>query len=106
MQLCLCVTDTIIQHFVRCIETDGLHVQYLQFLQTVVKSDGQYLRKCQDIVMQEVCILMHFCAFYNLNQYAVRLSGCYWNKTSFKAIAFYNTDFDNQVVLPVLALST
>ena len=54
MQLCLCVTDTIIQHYVRCIESDGLHVEYLVFLQTVVKSEGQFLRKCQDIVMQEV----------------------------------------------------
>ncbi|KAL5260490.1 hypothetical protein ACHWQZ_G010582 [Mnemiopsis leidyi] len=54
MQLCLCVTDTIIQHYVRCIESDGLHVEYLVFLQTVVKSEGQYLRKCQDIVMQEL----------------------------------------------------
>ena len=54
VQLCLCVTDTIIQHYVRCIESDGLHVEYLVFLQTVVKSEGQFLRKCQDIVMQEV----------------------------------------------------
>ena len=64
MQLCLCVTDTIIQHYVRCIESDGLHVEYLVFLQTVVKSEGQYLRKCQDIVMQEVgflgCLILKF----------------------------------------------
>lgn len=52
--LCSEVTERVIQHFVHCIETHGRQVQYLQFLQTVVKAEGQYIRKCQDMVMQEL----------------------------------------------------
>ncbi|XP_077487109.1 inositol 1,4,5,-trisphosphate receptor isoform X2 [Amblyomma americanum] len=52
--LCSEVTERVVQHFVHCIETHGRHVQYLQFLQTVVKAEGQYVRKCQDMVMQEL----------------------------------------------------
>ena len=54
MQLCNEVTERVIQHFVHCIETHGRHVQYLRFLQTIVKSEGNYIRKCQDLVMAEV----------------------------------------------------
>ncbi|XP_074645592.1 inositol 1,4,5-trisphosphate receptor-like [Tubulanus polymorphus] len=52
--LCNEVTEKVIQHFVHCIETHGRHVQYLRFLQTIVKSEGQYIRKCQDMVMAEL----------------------------------------------------
>ncbi|CAH1782936.1 unnamed protein product [Owenia fusiformis] len=52
--LCNEVTDKVVQHFVRCIETHGRHVEYLKFLQTIVKSDGQYIRKTQDMVMAEL----------------------------------------------------
>lgn len=41
-----------------CIETHGRHVQYLKFLQTIVKAENQFIRKCQDLVMQEVCSLV------------------------------------------------
>ena len=43
-----------VQHFVHCIETHGRHVEYLHFLQTIVKAEGQFIRKCQDMVMQEL----------------------------------------------------
>ena len=56
IQLCNEVTERVVQHFVHCIETHGRHVQYLKFLQTIVKSEGQYIRKCQDTVMAEVRI--------------------------------------------------
>ena len=52
--LCCDVTERVVQHFVHCIETRGRHVQYLKFLQTIVKSEGNYIRKCQDLVMAEV----------------------------------------------------
>jgi len=52
--LCGEVTERVVQHFVRCIETHGRHMQYLKFLQTVVKSENTYIRKCQDMVMSEV----------------------------------------------------
>ena len=54
MQLCNEVTEAVVQHFVHCIETHGRHVQYLRFLQTIVKSEGSFIRKCQDAVMAEV----------------------------------------------------
>ncbi|XP_030748640.1 inositol 1,4,5-trisphosphate receptor isoform X3 [Sitophilus oryzae] len=52
--LCNEENEKVIQHFVHCIETHGRHVQYLKFLQTIVKADNQFIRKCQDMVMQEL----------------------------------------------------
>lgn len=52
--LCNEVSAKVIQHFVHCIETHGKHVQYLKFLQTIVKAENQFIRKCQEMVMQEV----------------------------------------------------
>jgi hypothetical protein len=52
--LCSEVSERVIQHFVHCIETHGRHIQYLKFLQTVVQANGQFIRRCQDLVMQEV----------------------------------------------------
>ncbi|XP_035209634.1 inositol 1,4,5-trisphosphate receptor type 1-like isoform X3 [Stegodyphus dumicola] len=52
--LCNELSERVVQHFVHCIETHGRHVQYLKFLQTIVKAEGQYIRKGQDIVMQEM----------------------------------------------------
>lgn len=54
VSLCNEVTDRVVQHFVHCIETNGRYVQYLKFLQTIVKAEGQYIRRCQDMVMAEV----------------------------------------------------
>ncbi|XP_069940179.1 inositol 1,4,5-trisphosphate receptor isoform X5 [Cherax quadricarinatus] len=53
-QLCGEVSERVIQHFIHCIETHGRHVQYLKFLQTIVKAEGQFLRRSQDMVMQEL----------------------------------------------------
>ena len=55
------VTERVVQHFVHCIETHGRHVQYLKFLQTIVKSEGTYIRKCQDTVMAEVSTTSAMC---------------------------------------------
>ncbi|XP_066247239.1 inositol 1,4,5-trisphosphate receptor isoform X4 [Euwallacea similis] len=52
--LCNEENEKVIQDFVRFIETHGRHVQYLKFLQTIVKADNQFIRKCQDMVMQEL----------------------------------------------------
>ncbi|EDW76206.1 uncharacterized protein Dwil_GK15332 [Drosophila willistoni] len=54
LALCNEVTDKVVQHFVHCIEIHGRHVAYLQFLQTIVKAENQFIRKCQDMVMQEL----------------------------------------------------
>nr|XP_056703464.1 inositol 1,4,5-trisphosphate receptor type 2 [Euleptes europaea] len=52
--LCNEVSERAVQHFVHCIETHGRHVEYLRFLQTIVKADGKYVKKCQDMVMTEL----------------------------------------------------
>uniref|UniRef100_A0A8C7QPM2 Inositol 1,4,5-trisphosphate receptor n=1 Tax=Oncorhynchus mykiss TaxID=8022 RepID=A0A8C7QPM2_ONCMY len=52
--LCNDISDRVVHHFVHCIETHGRHVQYLKFLQTIVKADGKYVKKCQDKVMTEL----------------------------------------------------
>ncbi|KAJ6666363.1 hypothetical protein lerEdw1_000636 [Lerista edwardsae] len=52
--LCNEISKRVVQHFVHCIETHGRHVEYLRFLQTIVKADGKYVKKCQDMVMTEL----------------------------------------------------
>lgn len=54
LTLCNEVNEKVVQHFVHCIEIHGRHVEYLKFLQTIVKAENQFIRKCQDMVMQEV----------------------------------------------------
>ncbi|XP_076123823.1 inositol 1,4,5-trisphosphate-gated calcium channel ITPR1 isoform X2 [Alosa pseudoharengus] len=53
-QLCSEINERVVQHFVHCIETRGRHVQYLKFLQTIVKAENKFIKKCQDIVMAEL----------------------------------------------------
>lgn len=53
-QLCSEINERVVQHFVHCTETHGRHVQYLKFLQTIVKAENKSIKKCQDIVMAEV----------------------------------------------------
>ncbi|XP_053529862.1 inositol 1,4,5-trisphosphate receptor type 1 isoform X4 [Ictalurus punctatus] len=53
-QLCSEINDRVVQHFVHCIESHGRHVQYLKFLQTIVKAENKFIKKCQDIVMAEL----------------------------------------------------
>lgn len=53
-QLCSEINERVVQHFVHCTETHGRHVQYLKFLQTVVKAENKSIKKCQDVVMAEV----------------------------------------------------
>nr|XP_014347325.1 PREDICTED: inositol 1,4,5-trisphosphate receptor type 2 [Latimeria chalumnae] len=52
--LCNEISERVVQHFVHCIETHGRHVEYLRFLQTIVKADGKYVKKSQDMVMTEL----------------------------------------------------
>ncbi|XP_058178400.1 inositol 1,4,5-trisphosphate receptor [Anopheles ziemanni] len=54
LNLCNEVSDKVVQHFVHCIEIHGRHVEYLKFLQTIIKAENQFIRKCQDMVMQEL----------------------------------------------------
>ncbi|XP_053539850.1 inositol 1,4,5-trisphosphate receptor type 1 isoform X10 [Ictalurus punctatus] len=53
-QLCSEINDRVVQHFVHCIETHGRSVHYLKFLQTIVKAENKFIKKCQDIVMAEL----------------------------------------------------
>lgn len=59
-QLCSEINERVVQHFVHCTETHGRHVQYLKFLQTIVKAENKFIKKCQDIVMAEVGPLIFF----------------------------------------------
>lgn len=52
--LCSEISERVIQHFIHNIETVGKHVEYLKFLQTIVKAEGSHIRRCQDLVMQEM----------------------------------------------------
>ncbi|GAB1291128.1 Inositol 1,4,5-trisphosphate receptor type 1 [Apodemus speciosus] len=52
-QLCSEINERVVQHFVHCIETHGRNVQYIKFLQTIVKAEGKFIKKCQDMVMAE-----------------------------------------------------
>uniref|UniRef100_UPI00358E7F93 inositol 1,4,5-trisphosphate-gated calcium channel ITPR1-like n=1 Tax=Myxine glutinosa TaxID=7769 RepID=UPI00358E7F93 len=53
-RLCSAVSERVVQHFVHCIATHGRHVQYLRFLHTIVRSEGKFNKKCQDMVMAEL----------------------------------------------------
>ncbi|XP_060036772.1 inositol 1,4,5-trisphosphate receptor type 1 [Erinaceus europaeus] len=53
-QLCSEISERVVQHFVHCIETHGRSVQYIKFLQTIVKAEGKFIKKCQDMVMAEL----------------------------------------------------
>ncbi|XP_077049524.1 inositol 1,4,5-trisphosphate-gated calcium channel ITPR2 isoform X2 [Siphateles boraxobius] len=52
--LCNEISDRVVKHFVHCIETHGRHVEYLRFLQTIVKADGKYVKECQCKIMNEL----------------------------------------------------
>ncbi|CAG0888142.1 unnamed protein product, partial [Cyprideis torosa] len=52
--LCVDVNERVVQHYIHCIATYGRHVQYLKFLETLVRADGQFIRRCQDMVMTEM----------------------------------------------------
>lgn len=64
-QLCSEINERVVQHFVHCTETHGRHVQYLKFLQTIVKAENKFIKKCQDIVMAEVSVsICSICAIF------------------------------------------
>ncbi|KAM6977326.1 inositol 1,4,5-trisphosphate-gated calcium channel ITPR3 [Aplochiton taeniatus] len=53
-QLCTEISETVLQHFINCLATHGRHVQYLNFLHTIIKAEGKYVKKCQDMIMTEL----------------------------------------------------
>ncbi|KAM6454038.1 inositol 1,4,5-trisphosphate-gated calcium channel ITPR3 isoform 2-T2 [Liasis olivaceus] len=53
-QLCSEISETVLQHFIHCLATNGRHVQYLDFLHTIIKAEGKYIKKCQDMIMTEI----------------------------------------------------
>lgn len=65
-QLCSEINERVVQHFVHCIETHGRNVQYIKFLQTIVKAEGKFIKKCQDMVMAEVRKMPPYCMFIDI----------------------------------------
>lgn len=55
-QLCTEISENVLQHFMKCLATHGRHVQYLNFLHTIIKAEGKYVKKCQDMIMTEVWV--------------------------------------------------
>uniref|UniRef100_A0A7M4F7T8 Inositol 1,4,5-trisphosphate receptor n=1 Tax=Crocodylus porosus TaxID=8502 RepID=A0A7M4F7T8_CROPO len=53
-QLCSEINEPVLQHFIHCLATHGRHVQYLDFLHTIIKAEGKYVKKCQDMIMTEL----------------------------------------------------
>ncbi|KAJ8257213.1 hypothetical protein GJAV_G00183130 [Gymnothorax javanicus] len=53
-QLCSEISEAVLQHFINCLATHGRHVQYLNFLHTIIKAEGKYVKKCQDMIMTEL----------------------------------------------------
>uniref|UniRef100_UPI003AAF5821 inositol 1,4,5-trisphosphate-gated calcium channel ITPR3-like n=1 Tax=Centroberyx gerrardi TaxID=166262 RepID=UPI003AAF5821 len=53
-QLCSEISEGVLQHFIHCLATHGRHVQYLNFLHTIIKAEGKYVKKCQDMIMTEL----------------------------------------------------
>ena len=54
IELCQKISENVVKHFVQMIETHGKHVIYLKFLLTIVKTENQYMKNCQTMVMQEL----------------------------------------------------
>ena len=54
IELCQKISENVVKHFAQMIETHGKHVIYLKFLLTIVKSENQYMKNCQTMVMQEL----------------------------------------------------
>lgn len=72
--LCYEVTERVVQHIVHCTESQGRHVEYLRLLQTLVKAEGQSIRKTQDMVMAEVIVLLSAVLFMMKNMQRVFVS--------------------------------
>ncbi|XP_028652407.1 inositol 1,4,5-trisphosphate receptor type 3 [Erpetoichthys calabaricus] len=53
-QLCSEIGENVLQYFINCLATRGRHVQYLDFLHTIIKAEGKYVKKCQDMIMTEL----------------------------------------------------
>jgi len=90
--LCNEVGAKVIQHFVHCIETHGKHVQYLKFLQTIVKAENQFIRKCQEMVMQEVRDAYFVLSYYMYINIAINLFIRYFQlvQAGEDVLIFYN----------------
>ncbi|OQV23241.1 Inositol 1,4,5-trisphosphate receptor type 1 [Hypsibius exemplaris] len=52
--LCADVDESVIMHFVNCIENQGKHVEYIRTLQALVCAGGQFIKRVQDLVVTEL----------------------------------------------------
>ena len=53
--LCNKISKSVVQYAIQSIEKSR-HVRFLEFLQTIVKVNGNYIRRVQDMVMHEVSL--------------------------------------------------
>lgn len=66
LALCNEVTERVVQQIVHSIEQHGRHVNYLRLLQTLLKAEGQLVRKTQDVIMSELTSMgEEILVFYN-----------------------------------------
>ncbi|XP_066920904.1 inositol 1,4,5-trisphosphate-gated calcium channel ITPR1-like isoform X2 [Clytia hemisphaerica] len=66
LALCNEVTERVIQQIIHSIEQHGRNVQYLRLLQTLLKAEGQLIRKTQDAIMSELAVVgEEILIFYN-----------------------------------------
>ncbi|KAK2709545.1 inositol 1,4,5-trisphosphate receptor-like isoform X2 [Artemia franciscana] len=63
--LCNEVSEKVVQHFIHCIESHMKHTSYLRFLQLVITPANQVLRRCQDLIMAELCGADDVLVFYS-----------------------------------------
>lgn len=53
-QFCFEISEFVLQYFVYLLVMYGCYVQYLDFLYIVIKVEGKYVKKCQDMIMIEL----------------------------------------------------
>uniref|UniRef100_A0A1A8LXY3 Inositol 1,4,5-triphosphate receptor, type 1a n=1 Tax=Nothobranchius pienaari TaxID=704102 RepID=A0A1A8LXY3_9TELE len=79
-QLCCEINERVVQHFVHCIETHGRNVQYLKFLQIVVKAENKFIKN-SPFSDQSTSLQTRQPVFVQLLQAVLRVYHCSWLMT-------------------------
>lgn len=112
-QLCSEISESVLQHFIHCLATHGRHVQYLNFLHTIIKAEGKYVKKCQDMIMTEVrtssVTLRHLPCFISFSTNVLSLLFFFFVSQLTNAgedvVVFYNDKASFNVMLELMAES-
>lgn len=113
-QLCSEISESVLQHFIHCLATHGRHVQYLNFLHTIIKAEGKYVKKCQDMIMTEVrtssVTLRHLPCFTSFSTNVLSLLGFFFfvsqlTNAGEDVVVFYNDKASFNVMLELMAES-